>query len=72
LHKAQYMNLNIKNETSTLKAVVLGQPGSIGKIPEPEKVYDAKSYESVLNGVYPTEVGDLQRNVGIRKSTSEI
>lgn len=55
MHKAQYMNLNIKNETSTLKAVVLGQPGSIGKIPEPEKVYDAKSYESVLNGVYPTE-----------------
>ena len=24
------MQLNVKNETSTLKAVVLGQPGSIG------------------------------------------
>jgi len=49
------MNLNVKNETSTLKAVVLGQPGSIGKVPAIDKVFDAKSYESVLNGVYPTE-----------------
>lgn len=49
------MNLNVKNETSTLKAVVLGQPGSIGNVPEADKTYDAKSYESVLNGVYPTE-----------------
>jgi N-dimethylarginine dimethylaminohydrolase len=49
------MNLNVKNETSTLKAVVLGQPGSIGKVPSVDKTFDAKSYESVLNGVYPTE-----------------
>jgi len=49
------MNLNVKNETSTLKAVVLGQPGSIGAIPTLDKTFDAKSYESVLNGVYPTE-----------------
>ncbi len=49
------MILNVKNETSRLKAVVLGQPGSIGKIPSPEKTFDAKSHESVLNGVYPTE-----------------
>lgn len=49
------MNLNIKNETSTLRAVVLGQPGSIGKVPDIGSTYDAKSYESVLNGVYPTE-----------------
>jgi N-Dimethylarginine dimethylaminohydrolase len=49
------MNLNVKNETSLLKAVVLGQPGSIGNIPAIDKTFDAKSYESVLNGVYPTE-----------------
>ncbi|MBP6610222.1 MAG: amidinotransferase, partial [Paludibacter sp.] len=49
------MNLNVRNETSTLKAVVLGQPGSIGKVPAVDKTYDAKSYESVVNGVYPTE-----------------
>jgi len=49
------MNLNVRNETSTLKAVVLGQPGSIGSTPSLDKTYDAKSYESVLNGVFPTE-----------------
>lgn len=49
------MKLNVTNETSTLKAVVLGQPGSIGAIPELEMVYDAKSYETVKNHVYPTE-----------------
>jgi N-dimethylarginine dimethylaminohydrolase len=49
------MHLNVKNETSTLKAVVLGQPGSIGPVPFLEKTFDAKSYESIVNGVYPTE-----------------
>jgi len=49
------MHLNVKNETSTLKAVVLGQPGSIGPIPSLEKTFDAKSYESIVQGVYPTE-----------------
>ena len=43
------MQLNVRNETSTLKAVVLGQPGSIGKVPTLEETYDAKSYESVLH-----------------------
>jgi len=49
------MKLSVRNETSTLKAVVLGQPGSIGKVPELSSTYDAKSYETVKNGVYPTE-----------------
>lgn len=49
------MNLNVKNETSQLKAVVLGQPGSLGKSPMPEETYDAKSYESVMLDVYPNE-----------------
>jgi N-dimethylarginine dimethylaminohydrolase len=49
------MKLHIKNETSTLKAVVLGQPGSIGPVPAIDKTYDAKSYETVKNGTYPTE-----------------
>jgi len=49
------MNLNVKNETSTLKAVVLGQYGSIGNVPSIDKIFDSKSYESVLNGVYPRE-----------------
>ncbi len=49
------MNLNIKNETSRLLAVVLGQPGSPGKTPLPENTYDPKSYESVRKGIYPSE-----------------
>ncbi len=49
------MQLNITSETSTLKTVVLGQPGSMGKAPLPAETYDAKSYESVVLGVYPSE-----------------
>jgi N-dimethylarginine dimethylaminohydrolase len=49
------MQLNITNETSTLKAVVLGQPGSLGQVPKTEQCYDAKSYESVVKDTYPTE-----------------
>lgn len=49
------MNLHVINETSPLKAVVLGQPGSLGSLPTLEKTYDPKSYESVLKNIYPTE-----------------
>ncbi|MEI6753184.1 MAG: arginine deiminase family protein [Paludibacter sp.] len=49
------MQLNVKNETSTLRAVVLGQPGSLGAVPTLDKTFDAKSYESVSLGNYPTE-----------------
>ena len=49
------MKLNIKNETGTLKSVVLGQPKSLGAVPTIEESYDAKSYHSVLNGIYPSE-----------------
>ncbi|MDR2953622.1 MAG: amidinotransferase [Prevotella sp.] len=49
------MILNIQNETAQLKTVVLGQPYSLGKIPTLEETYDAKSYETVKNGTYPTE-----------------
>lgn len=49
------MQLNVNNETSTLKSVVLGQPGSLGKVPTLEETYDAKSYETVALGIYPRE-----------------
>lgn len=49
------MNLNVKNETSRLRTVVLGQPGSLGPVPLLDKTFDAKSYESVQSGTYPTE-----------------
>lgn len=49
------MILNVQNETARLKTVVLGQPYSLGKEPTLEETYDAKSYETVKNGVYPIE-----------------
>lgn len=49
------MVLNVKNETDPLKSVVLGQPHSMGKTPDLDDTYDAKSYESVKNNVYPIE-----------------
>jgi len=49
------MKLHITDEISTLKAVVLGQPGSLGPVPTLEQTFDAKSYETVLTHTYPTE-----------------
>jgi len=49
------IDLNIKNETSRLKAVVLGTAKSYGSTPKPEECYDPKSKEHVLSGNYPTE-----------------
>ncbi|MDR3058361.1 MAG: amidinotransferase [Prevotella sp.] len=49
------MILNIQNETSTLRTVVLGQPYSLGKVPTLDESYDAKSYETIQNGTYPKE-----------------
>lgn len=47
--------LNINDETSELETVVLGQPHSMGKTPNLEETYDAKSYENVTNNSYPQE-----------------
>ncbi len=49
------MLLNINNETSTLRAVVLGQAGSLGTVPTAQDTYDAKSFESVSKNAYPKE-----------------
>lgn len=49
------LQLNITNETSQLKAVVLGIANSNGSIPKLEDCYDPKSREHVLNGTYPKE-----------------
>ena len=49
------MKLNINNETGRLKSVVLGQPVSMGADPTLEESYDAKSYHTIQQGVYPKE-----------------
>ena len=49
------MKLNINNETGLLKSVVLGLPNSMGPAHTLEDSFDAKSYHSIKNGIYPTE-----------------
>ncbi|MUP46689.1 amidinotransferase [Gramella sp. BOM4] len=49
------MKLHINNETSRLRAVVLGTAKSNGPIPTLEEAYDPKSKEHILAGTYPTE-----------------
>lgn len=49
------IKLNVKNETSRLRAVVLGTAESNGPIPKFEEAYDPKSAEHIKAGTYPTE-----------------
>ena len=49
------LNLNVNNETSKLKAVVLGTALSLGPTPKLDDCYDPKSREHVLNNTYPIE-----------------
>ncbi len=49
------LKLNVKNETSRLRAVVLGTAISTGPIPKIEDAYDPKSIEHIKLGTYPTE-----------------
>lgn len=49
------LKLNVKDEVSTLKAVVLGTAQSCGPTPKPEEAYDPKSLEHILAGTYPKE-----------------
>jgi N-dimethylarginine dimethylaminohydrolase len=47
--------LNIKNETSRLRAVVLGTAKHNGATPSVDEAYDPKSVEHILKGTYPKE-----------------
>lgn len=49
------LKLNIQNETSRLRAVVLGIANSNGPTPTAEEAYDPKSLEHILAGTYPIE-----------------
>ena len=49
------MDIFVKSETGRLREVVLGLPDSIGPVPKLRDTFDAKSYESVLRGVYPKQ-----------------
>ena len=49
------LQLNVKNESSRLKAVVLGTAISNGPTPTIEEAYDPKSLEHIIAGTYPVE-----------------
>ena len=49
------LKLNVKNETSRLRAVILGTAKSNGPTPKEEDAYDPKSLEHIKAGTYPIE-----------------
>ena len=49
------LKLNIKDETSRLRAVVLGTAVSNGPTPTADQAYDPKSLEHIKAGTYPVE-----------------
>lgn len=49
------LKLNVNDEVSQLRAVVLGTAESCGPTPKPEEAYDPKSLEHILAGTYPVE-----------------
>lgn len=49
------MKLNIQNETSRLRAVILGTAESIGAVPSIDEAYDPKSIQHIKAGTYPEE-----------------
>jgi len=49
------LELNVKNETSRLRAVILGSAISNGSTPTADEAYDPKSLEHILANTYPVE-----------------
>jgi N-dimethylarginine dimethylaminohydrolase len=49
------LQLHVQDETSRLRAVVLGTAESNGPTPKPEEAYDPKSLEHIKAGSYPIE-----------------
>ncbi len=49
------LHLNVNDEISRLKAVVLGTAENNGPVPKAEEAYDPKSLEHILAGTYPKE-----------------
>ena len=67
LVKILLVKLNIKNETSRLKAVVLGTAKSNGPIPSLEDAYDPKSAEFIRMGSYPKEQDMVEEMEAVAK-----
>ena len=61
------MKLNIQNETSRLRAVILGTAESSGPVPLPEDCYDPKSRQHVIAGTYPKEEAMIKEMEAVAK-----
>ena len=61
------MQLNIQNETSRLRAVVLGTAESNGPTPKAEDCYDPKSRLHVIAGTYPLEAAMIKEMDAVAK-----
>ncbi len=61
------MKLNIQNETSRLRAVILGTAESNGPTPNVEDCYDPKSREHVIAGTYPLEEAMISEMEAVAK-----
>ena len=64
------LHLNITDEISSLKTVVLGTAQSCGPTPKPEEAYDPKSLEHILAGTYPKEenmVAEMEAFIAVFK-----
>jgi hypothetical protein len=46
--------LLVKDETSTLEVVILGNPIDFGGVPSMEYAYDPKSKEHIVAGTFPS------------------
>lgn len=51
---SEYMSIYVDDECSPLRTVVIGIGDDPGPTPEIGEAYDAKSYESILRGLYPS------------------
>lgn len=61
------LQLNINNETSILRAVILGTAKSNGPIPKVQDCYDPKSVEHVIAGTYPQESDMILEMEAVKK-----
>lgn len=61
------MKLNIQNETSRLRAVVLGTAVNIGSVPKLEEAYDPKSIAHIKAGTYPVEKDMVEEMEAVAK-----
>ncbi len=61
------LKLNVNNETSRLRTVILGIANSNGPTPKVEDCYDPKSKQHVLAGTYPTEADMIKEMEAVAK-----